>query len=150
MAESNAQIGYGTLLERRTSAAGASPEVWQLIAERTNISGPGFSRDAPDVTHMDSPGGWREFTPGLKDAGEFSVEGNFVPSDASQNSETGLLSEFSSDVKARWRLTFPDGSPATVWEFDGILTGFEPSMPVDDKMGFSATMKVTGQPDLSN
>lgn len=150
MAASNARIGYGTLLERRTSAAGASPEVWQLIAERTSLSGPGFSRDAPDVSHMDSPGGYREFTPGMKDGGEFGVEGNFVPKDASQNAETGILTEFASDVRGHWRLTFNDGSPETVWEFDGILTGFEPSMPVDDKMGFTATIKVSGQPDLSN
>lgn len=147
---SQARIGYGTLLERRTSAAGASPEVWQLIAERTSIGGPSMSRDAPDVTHMDSPGGWREFVPGLKDGGEVPVEGNFIPKNATQNAETGILAEFSQDVAGHWRITFPDGSPETVWEFDAIMTGFEPSMPVDDKMTFSATLKVTGEPTLSN
>lgn len=147
MAESNARIGYGTLLERRTSAAGASPEVWQLIAERVTIGGPTMSRDAPDVTHMDSPNGWREFVPGLKDGGEVSLEGNFVPTDATQNAQTGLLSEFSNDVRGHWRMTFPT-SPEVVWEFDAIMTGFEPSMPVDDKMSFSSTLKVSGEPTL--
>lgn len=149
MAESRARLGYGTLLERRISADGVSPEVWQLIAERVSIGGPSMSRDAPDVTHMDSPNGWREFIPGLKDAGELTVEGNFVPDDPSQNGETGLLSEFYSDVRARWRITFPlTGSPAVQWEMSGIMTGFELDMPVDDKLAFTATVKISGEPTI--
>lgn len=149
MAESRARLGFGTLLERRTSAEGVSPEVWQLVAERVSIGGPSMSRDAPDVTHMDSPNGWREFIPGLKDAGELTVEGNFVPEDASQNGETGLLSEFYSDVRARWRLTFPlSGSPGVVWEMSGIMTGFELDIPVDDKLAFTSTIKVSGEPTI--
>lgn len=146
MAASKARIGYGTLLQRRLST---SPDVWQTIAERVNISGPGMSRDAPDVTHMDSPDGWREFIAGLKDGGEIGVEGNFIPEDESHNAETGLLTEFDSDVRATWRIVFPGESPRVTWTMDGILTGFEPDMPVDDKMAFSATIKVSGKPTLA-
>jgi predicted secreted protein len=147
MPESNARLGYGTLLERRTAE---SPETWQLIAERVNLGGPSMSRDAPDVTHMDSPGGWREFIPGLKDGGEVTVEGNFVPDDPTHNAETGLLNEFASDVRGHWRITFPlTGSPPVTWEFDAIMTGFELDMPVDDKLAFTATLKISGQPQLA-
>lgn len=146
MAESNARIGYGTLLERRLTT---SPETYQLLAERVSLGGPSLARDAPDVSHMDSPGGWREFIPGLKDGGEISVEGNFVPTDASQNADTGVLNEFESDVRGHWRITFPNtGSPPVQWEFDAIMTGFELDMPNDDKLTFTATLKVSGQPTL--
>lgn len=147
MSESNARIGYGTKLFRRTAV---SPETYQLIAERVSLGGPSMQRDAPDVTHMDSPDGWREFIPGLKDGGEISVEGNFVPTDPSQNAETGLLTEFFSDVRGHWQIEFPNtGSPPVVWEFDGIMTGFELDMPVDDKLAFTATIKISGRPILS-
>lgn len=147
MAESNARLGYGTVLERLTNAT--SPQVWQRIAERINLSGPSMSRDTPDVTHMDSPGGWREFIPGLKDGGEIQIEGNLVPEDPSQNADTGLLNEFESDVRGHWRLVFPlSGSPPVVWEFDAIMSGFETDIPVDDKMTFTATLKISGKPTL--
>jgi predicted secreted protein len=146
MAASRARIGYGTLLQRRLST---SPDVWQTIAERVTIGGPGMSRDAPDVTHMDSDDGWREFIAGLKDGGEISIEGNFIPEDESHNAETGLLSEFSSDVRMRWQLVFPGESPRVTWGGEGILTNFEPGMPVDDKIEFSATIKVSGKPTLA-
>lgn len=149
---SDARIGYGTILSRRTAIG--SPDTYQAIAERVTLGGPNMQRDAPDVTHMESPGGWREFVAGLKDGGEVTLEGNFIPKNATQSASTGVLSEFTSsditeDTAAHWQLTFPDGSPETVWEFDGIVTAFEPSMPVDDKMSFSLTIKVTGQPTLA-
>lgn len=147
MAESRARLGYGTLLERQIAA---SPPSWQLIAERVSLGGPSMSRDAPDVSHMDSPGAWREFIPGMKDGGEISIEGNFVPDDATQNAETGILSEFYSDVRGVWRMTFPlTGSPPVIWTFSGILTGFELDIPTDDKMAFTATIKVSGPPEMT-
>lgn len=152
MAESRARLGYGTLLERRTAT---SPDVWQLLGERTQIGGPTLSRETPDVTHMDSPGGWREFLGGLKDGGEVTVEGNWVPEDETLNSETGVLSEFGKATRTVWRLTFPSTSdfvtpsPATprpYWQFEAIMTGFETNEPVDDKMTYSATFKISGEP----
>ena len=143
-----ARIGYGTLLERRT-AVGSPTDTYQLLAERVTLTGPGLSRDAPEASNMDSPEAWKEFIPGMKDGGEIQIEGNWIPKHASQAPDTGLLSEFSSDVFGHWRLTFPDGSPETEWEFDAILTNFEPTMPTDDKMTFSATLKITGKPTLS-
>jgi predicted secreted protein len=144
---SNARLGYGTLLKRRIST---SPDVYQLVAERVSLGGPSMSRDTPDVTHMDSPNGWREFLPGLKDGGEIPIEGNFVPDDPSHNVATGLLSEFYNDMRGHWRIEFPlTGSPAIFWEFDGILSGFDTDMPVDDKLSFTATVKLSGEPTLA-
>src|SRR5260221_664854 len=129
---SNARLGYGTQLVRRTAT---SPDTYQLIAERVHLSGPQMARDAPDVTHMDSPNGWREFLPGLKDGGSVNIDGNFVPDDPTQNKETGLIGEFYSDVRGHWKLIFPlTGSPPVEWEFDAIMTGFNVDIPVDNKL----------------
>jgi len=142
MAETQAAIGFGTLL---SFSNGASPPVFSVLAEVNDITGPGMSRELPDATHMESPGGWREFLGGLKDAGEITVECNHLPNNATQDASTGVLSLFGSGVRTAWRITFPV-SPEVVWEMDAVISGFEPSFPVDDKMMLSVTLKVSGQP----
>lgn len=121
------------------------------IAEVTNIGGPKLARDTLEATHHKSPGMWREFIKGLKDAGEVSLDLNFMPFNTTHNASltTGILADFADDTTvSAWVLTFPDAG-GTQWSFDGIVTGFEPSSPFDDKLTASVTIKVTGQPTLA-
>lgn len=138
-----ADIGYGTLFQ---TGADSSPEVWTTMGEVTNITPPALSRDSIDASHEQSPNGWREFIPGLKDGGEVSIELNYV---VGSTSTLALVAELNasgqSAVKPR-RILFTDGS---FWEFDAFLTGFEPEAPLDDKMVASVTFKVSGQPLLT-
>lgn len=138
----DAKIAYGTFLEY---SDGASPPTWTSLAEVVNITGPGMSRELPDATHMQSPGGWREFIGGLKDAGEITVECNHLPNNATQDASTGVLSFFASGSTKDWRLRFPV-SPEVTWEFEAVVSAFEPEFPIDDKMMLSVTLKVSGQP----
>lgn len=138
----NALIGHGTIL---AYGDGGSPETFTALAEVNNISGPGMSADAPDATHMESPEGFREFIGGLKDPGEITVECAHLPGNATQDASTGVLSLFSSGAKTNWRITFPD-DPATIWNFEAVVTGFEPDTPIDDKMMLSITLKLSGKP----
>lgn len=137
----SAKIGYGAIL-RYYNGSG-----YTVVAERVDISGPSFSREAVDATHMDSPNGWMEFIAGLKDGGEISFEGNHLPADASQNASAGVLSLFVSGALTNWQLVFPDAG-ATTWTFPGIVTGFEPSLPNADKASLSVTLKLSGEPTL--
>lgn len=118
------------------------------IAEVTNIGGPSLARDAIDATHHTSPGAWREFIKGLKDAGEVSLDIQYIPTSTTHNTTTtGLLSDFADNTTySTWTLTFPD---TTVWTFPGFLTAFEPSAPIDDKLTASVTIKVSGAPTLA-
>lgn len=138
----NAAIGWSTLFK---SGNGATPEVFATIAEVTSITPPAFSRDTVDATHEQSPYGFREFIPGLTDAGEVSFDMNFVPD---SSDVAAFLAEFEAAggaaVKNR-QIVFPDGS---YFVFAGILTGYEPDAPIDDKMSASVTIKVTGKPTL--
>lgn len=121
------------------------------IAEVTNIGGPGLARDTLEATHHKSPNMWREFIKGLKDGGEVSLDLNFLPFNSTHNASvsTGLLADFSDDTTiSTFVLTFPD-SGATSWTFPGIVTGFEPASPFDDKLTASVTIKVSGQPTLA-
>jgi predicted secreted protein len=144
MAPTKAKIGMGTLL---SFGNGQTPETFTLLAERVTISGPGFSRDSLDATHMDSPNQWREFISGLKDGGEVTVEANYVPNDASQNATTGALALFNSGLTRNWKLVLPV-TPSVTWTLPAFITNFEPDIPLDDKMMLSITLKVAGEPIL--
>lgn len=129
-----ASIGYGSLLEISTDGGSN----WDEIAEVFSITPPSSSVDIIDVTHTQSPGRDREFILGLNDPGEASMELNFVP-----GSETDdLLLEIKAAYEpVKCRITWPNSA---VWTFDGLLTGYEPSAPNDDKMTATVTFKVTG------
>lgn len=146
MAETQAKIGYGTLLK---FGDGASPESFTTVAEVINIDGPGLSRSIPEATHMESPDGYREYLAGLKDGEEVTVECNFLPGNATQDPSTGVLSFFESGARKNWQVVWPF-SPAVTWEFSGIVTGFQPTTPVDDKITLSVTIKVTGKPAFTS
>ncbi len=116
------------------------------VAEVTTVSGPGLTRETIDASHMQSPAMWREFIKGMKDAGELSFDVNMIPGNASQ---WGLISDFYDDVAlANFDLVFPDAR-GTVWSFRGIVTSYEPTNAIDDKLAASVTIKLSGVPSLT-
>lgn len=138
-----ADIGYGTLF---STGDGASPEVFTTLAEVTKITPPNMSRDAVEATHMQSPNAWREFIAGLKNGGDVSLELNFVPDGAASAALMAELALSGSAASKNRKITFTD---ATVFEFAGILTAFEPDAPIDDRMVAAVTFKVNGEPTLT-
>lgn len=119
------------------------------IAYVTNIGGPGLARDTLESTHHKSIAMYRTFIKGLKDGGEVSLDLNFDPTNATHNAAAGILADFANDTDiSEWIITWPDIA-ATTWTFDGIVTGFEPSAPFDDKLSATVTIKVSGQPTLA-
>lgn len=136
------RIGYQTLFK---TGNGASPEVFTTLAEVTGITPPAMSRDTVDATHEESPGAWREFIAGLKDGGEVSLELNFIPGGTATSALMAELDLDGPQASKNRQILFPDGSYFT---FAGILTGFEPDAPIDDKMAASVTFKVSGKPTL--
>jgi predicted secreted protein len=115
----------------------------ERVARLLNIDPPEMSRDDMDVTDHDSPDGFREFIPGLKQAGEVPVEGHLIPTDSTQ---TGLLAAVDIDVPEEWTIKFPT-VPELRIRFDGYVKSFKVgAAPVDGKMTFNAVIKVTGKP----
>jgi hypothetical protein len=138
MAATEAGIGFGVLFK---VGDGAATEVFTTLdVEVTNIQPPGYSREAVDATHTQSPDNFREYIAGLMDAGEVQIEMNFVPA-ATDPVVTVLLAG-----KQNYQLLFPG---VATWTFAAICTNYQPSAPIEGKMTASATFKVSGKPTLA-
>ncbi len=151
MADSDAHTGFGALILK---GDGQSPENFIAIMGVKSITGPSISRDTHDTTDMQSPSGYREFIGGLIDAGEVSFEANLLPRNETQNQEAGgFMAEFdrsSCDSKSNYKIQFPEceGEAEGYMAFEGIVTGQSMTFPMDDLMGFTGTIKVSGRPEL--
>lgn len=117
------------------------PETFTPVAEVTNIDVLDVKVDTNDVSSHDSAGQWREFIPGMKDAGELSMDLNYDPA------LHGTLWT-AVGVEKNWQITLTDGGAATV-AFAAIVTGFKAQAPFDDKLAASITIKVTGAPVIT-
>lgn len=132
--------GLGTVLKMGKDAQ-AKP-----VAGLTEIGGLELSADTIDVTTLDSDGGYREFIGGFKDGGEVSISGYFDP--VAGNGQKELYEAFESGDVQDFVIAFPE-SLKTSWEFKGVVTGFSTSVSLEDPVGFSGTIKVSGKPTLS-
>lgn len=128
----NAALGYGVLFGIKNGGG-----TFDNVAEVTNVKPPAYARDAIEATHMESPDRFREYIAGLMDAGEVSIEINYVPS-ASDVVIAALAAG-----KGTFKITHPNSVTLT---FDAIVTNYEPQLPLDDKMTAAATFKVTSKP----
>lgn len=128
-----ARKAFGTRLKRG--------EVY--VARLTNITPPELSRDDIDVTDHDSPDGFREFVPGLKQSGEVPLEGNLIPTDDTQK---GLLAAVDIDEPEEWTIEFPTVPVMTVRFFGYVKSFAIAEAPVEGVMKFTATIKATGKP----
>ena len=108
------------------------------VAEVTSITWPGYARDAIDATHMNSADQFREFIPGLMDAGEVTIELNYIPAAADV-----LIAALTANAVGQFKIQHNAGVNVV---FKAIVTAYQPQAPVDDKMTASATFKVTGKP----
>ena len=122
MASPSVDIATGITIVFSTSA---------FLAEILDITGPGLTRESVDVTHQGTVDARIHAPVDLFDGGEMSFDVHFNPDTdppIDQDVET---------VTITW--------PSTAkWEFDGFMTAYEPSAPLEDKMVGSITIKVSG------
>ena len=115
------------------------------IAELTSISGLDLDSDELDVTSLDSTGGYEEVIQTIRRTGVVALEGNFVPGDAGQQA---LMDDYLDGTVGDYTITFPEAL-ATAWSFWAFVKKpVATEASVDDKVTFSAELRVTGQPDL--
>lgn len=145
MSLSNAIFGFNSQLK---VGDGQPSEAFTTIAELTSIT-TNFSADDVDITSHDSTDRWRDYLQGLKGL-EISMEGNFLPTNDTQDitSGTGMLFLFDAGTKRNYQIVFPS-SPTTTWSCNGILTNVTHSAPHDAQLTFSATLLVCSEPVLA-
>ena len=121
-----ANKSFGVTVTVNTNAIGELIDVTPGGVDVTNI----------DTTAHDSAGGWRTFLGGLTDGGTLELSGNYVLADVGQvelRDERGNV--------AAIVVTFSDGSTST---FSAVVGGFNLSNPLDDKIEYTCSLKVTG------
>jgi hypothetical protein len=113
------------------------------IAELTNIEGPSLSATWKEVTTHDSADGYREFVQATREGGSVTIEGNFYPGDTT--GQAGLITDLAQGTVQSFLITFPSATGAT-WAFSGVVGSLQTLAPHDGKMGFKATLKISGKP----
>jgi predicted secreted protein len=135
---SEAQIGYGT---RFFMAATADASALTKLAEITSVTPPEESVAEVEVTHYESPGRTREFIAGLADAGSTTIEMNWIPG---SDTDT-LLSEARADRAVRTMRIVTPGGDGVQFTFPAYVSGYTRSLPLDDRMTASVTLRIAGQ-----
>jgi len=137
MTASAGKAAFGTVLTIGTTT----------IGEVTAITPPNLSANDIDMTNMSSADGYKEFIQGLRDGGEFSFEANFLTG-APAGQEALLALFHAGTVSTTYKIQFP-GSLAN-WTFSGYVKNVSMTAPLDGKIGFAATIKITGKPVLAS
>lgn len=125
------------------------------IGQLTDFDGPGITNSSIDVTDHDDASGdkYRHFLPGIPDPGEVALGLHWDPTIAAhaQGVGTGLLGDFAGSgcSLAAFELTLNMCSGTAIWTFDGFLTNFAPTYPLEGVIDAEATIKVSGKPTLS-
>ena len=140
-------ILYGATIERSDDGG----TTWENIPEALGIAVPQVTRDWQEFTSLDSPGGYREWKPGLKDGGEASIQCNYTPAGFAQAKADEAAGEAGDPIRYRATLkAAPSQSTGDQHEFDAY-----PSVSMDDasdiggKVTFTITLRMTGEPEYT-
>lgn len=119
---------------------GGSPESFDELAEVKSIGGPNETSEELDVTHLRSPGAYREFIQSFKDGGELPLTMNFVSGSASQ---LALLADYEANPQTvkRRRIFYPDGSTVT---FSSFVKARNTPVAVGAVLELQATLRISG------
>ena len=119
------------------------------IGNIIRISGPSYARDPIDISTMDSTNKFREFIPGMIDAGEVTFDLNFEG--ASGGGSDILIDQMTATALAM-EVVINDATGTyqkSTWACNGIITALGQEIPFEDKVVQSCTVKLTGVPTFT-
>lgn len=136
MAASNGLSGFGVTISTATASTGS----WtQLAVEIQDCSGPDITVDDIELTHTESPNGYKEFTPGLGDGGNSQLTLNYAK--AISTSVEALVG-----VTAWYKISHADTANFIC---KGYVNAWGHARPHNDRMTQTLGIKWTGKPDYS-
>lgn len=110
------------------------------IPNLTTIGEIGIESEEIDTTDHDSPDGYKEFLPALKDAGEVTIGGNVKDETIIEK----MLALAESQTVEEWIVTFKTGS---TWKFNAFVKSFKDGEKTTDGLWtFSGTLRISGKP----
>lgn len=121
---------------------------YSTVAEVQDITLPDLKSDTYDATNMSSPGGYEEALPTILRTGELGFGCNYLPTDATQNAATGLISYWKNRTLTNIKLIFSD-SASTTWTLPGYVTNIKGDLKLKDAGQLNVSFKVSGEPSLS-
>jgi len=119
---------FGTTITVATNAVGGLTEISNGGVEATII----------DVTTHSSADTSREFIGGLRDSGEITLSGHFVYTDVGQDHIRNNIG-----ATAAFEITYSNGNTISG---SCVIQSAGESSPLDEAVGFSAVLKVSGKP----
>ena len=124
---SEGNIGYGA--EWRIGQDDGSPETFVAVAQVDTIQFGEMSAGILNKTHLRSPGRAHEKIATIRDLGPFTMTGTLNMRHGSQNNAGGdgfttggLIAIHRALEERNMELEIPDGSPATVLPFRGVIS----------------------------
>ena len=135
-----AQLGYG--IQIRAGATAVATTATVLLGNCTEIPFPPVTREAVDVTAHDSPNGFREYIPGLKDTGELSIAMNLVPGDGTHD-HIRLMQDVAMNAQADFlfEITYAQMTGTPRCSFRAFVIGFEGDGPVESQLTGTLTLR---------
>lgn len=128
-------IGYGTLFKKKTGAS-----TYVTLAEVVEFEPPETTIDSVETSHMTSPERWREYIPGMKDAGETTLTYNLIPGAADDETVNETIEN---GGRSEWQIEYPNGATLDI---KGFFTSHKRATPLEDRMTGAATFKISGKP----
>lgn len=132
--------GAGTELRRWDDTL----KIWEAQPEINSITGPTITVSTIDTTALDTPGAYRTFIAGFIDGGDVTLEMNFT-----RNAFETFLSDLNARALVSYELIIPDADNTSI-EFDALVTGVPVTIPTDEKVTFTATLKISGEPTIES
>jgi predicted secreted protein len=136
-------IGKGTEF-RIWGTFDSSVQHWKTIASILEISMPEETADTTETTTMDTAGNHRTYMVTLLDGGEVSLTLLFDRDDFEL-----FRDDYIGRAEQNYEIVLPD-STSTSMEFGGLVTSISVGVPLDDKMVYEVTLKVTGEPTIDS
>ena len=109
------------------------------IGGLTDVSIPESEVTDIDVTTHDTSGGYKEYVGGLKDGGVVTLSGDYNISDTGQTYLRTAANQGGDPVACV--VTFSDTSTAS---FNAVVKGYGVTNPLDDVVGFTASLRISG------
>lgn len=144
-----ASIGYGAAFSLGVGILPAAA-VYTQVVEVSDVDWSGITVGKEDVTNLGSPGGFKEYIPGLSDAGTMTVEGNWIGGDAT-------LAAVQASVFARTIQCFQiqalsnAKTKTTTVQGLGFITKFNPlgKVTADKAVKYALDIQLSGLPLLT-
>ena len=125
MAETKAKIGLNTKVSVADVVESPATPTWIPVGEPIDIDGPSITIATVDATHMQSPEGYAETLPTVKNLGPCTFPINSVPSDPGQQKLKVSMDSFP-PTPLMFKIEYPTGE---AYIFKGVPT-VSPTSPV--------------------